>query len=226
MKNILIKNGLVCFEDGIRQSDICLKDGLISGFKPGVEPDEVIDATGLYILPGMIDIHTHLDDTIGKYELADTYKSGSEIAVLNGITTLFNFITQRKGESLNQAIETAKKKAKGNSFCNYGWHLTPTVFDESNWKEIKNYTLNGFRTFKFYTTYRQAGIYSDYDTLDKIFGKLKDYDITFLVHCEDNGIIEEEAAKDYDNSKPFACTLLRPKIAEFRAIRKVIEIAQ
>jgi dihydropyrimidinase len=226
MKSTLIKNGLVCFEDGIRQADIFIQCGKIYSFDSSNNADEIIDATGFYVLPGMIDIHTHLDDTIGKYDLADTYKTGSEIAVLNGITTLFSFITQGKDESLNEAIEKAKKKADGNSFCDYGWHLTPTEFDDSNWKEIFNCIEKGFNTFKFYTTYENAGIYSSYEKLDLVFKKLEKFDLTFLIHCEDNDILKEGLLENYDLSQPFTHSLLRPGIAEFKAIKKVIEVAK
>jgi|WetSurMetagenome_2_1015567.scaffolds.fasta_scaffold04957_2 dihydropyrimidinase len=226
MKSTLIKNGLVCFENGIRKSDIFIRDGKISSFGSQHNADETIDAKGFYVLPGMVDIHTHLDDKIGKYELADTYKTGSEIAVLNGITTLFSFVTQGKDESLNKAIEKAKKKADGNSFCNYGWHLTPTRFDDNNWKGIFNCIEKDFKTFKFYTTYKNTGIFSSYDKLEKIFEKLKNYNLTFLIHCEDNDIIEKESKKNYDLSNPFTHGHLRPKEAEIKAIKKVMEIAK
>jgi dihydropyrimidinase len=226
MKTILIRNGFVCFEEGIRQADIFIRGGKISLLNMQTRADEVIDAKGFYVLPGFIDIHTHLNDMIGKYELADTYKTGSEIAVLNGITTLFTFITQGKNESLTDAIGKAKIKAERNSFCNYGWHLTPTKFDEENWKEIKKNILKGFRTFKFYTTYKQAGIFTNYERLDNIFRQLKEYDLTFLIHCEDNEIVETGYENNYDLSIPFTHTLLRPKEAEIKAIKKVIEIAK
>lgn len=226
MNTVLIKNGLVCFEDGIRQSDIFIRDGKIESFNPNENAEKIIDAAGCYVLPGMIDIHTHLDDTIGKYYLADTYKSGSEIAVLNGITTLFNFITQGKEECLNESIEKAVNKARENSYCNIGWHITPKKFNDEDRKQIKEYIEKGFKTIKLYTTYKNAGIFSDYSQLEYILRELKDYDVTFLIHCEDNNIVEEEYAKDYDFSKPFTHTLLRPKLAEFKAIRKVIDIAE
>jgi len=226
MSILKIKNGLVCFEDGIRRADICIRDGKIVSFDSNETAEKIIDAEGCYVLPGTIDIHTHLDDTIGKYYLADTYKSGSEIAVLNGITTLFNFITQGKNETLNESIEKARNKAKDNSYCNIGWHLTPTSFSENDLEEIKEKISNGYKTIKLYTTYKQAGIFSDYEQLENIFRELKGYDVTFLIHCEDNDIVEDEYAKDYDFSKPFTHTLLRPKLAEFKAIRKVIEIAE
>jgi dihydropyrimidinase len=226
MKSILIKNGLVCFEDGIHQSDIYIRDGKISSIGFQTDADEIIDADGFYVLPGFIDIHTHLDDKIGKYELADTYKSGSEIAVLNGITTLYTFITQGSNETLTDAIKKARSKANGNSFCDYRWHLTPTSFDDKDWKEIYECVEKGFKTFKFYTTYENAGIYSSYESLEKIFEKLKKYNLTYLVHCEDNGIIEKESKNNYDLTKAFSHALLRPKEAEIKAIKKLIIIAK
>jgi len=117
-------------------------------------------------------------------------------------------------------------KAKDNSYCNIGWHLTPTSFSGNDRKDIKEKISKGFKTIKLYTTYKQAGIYTDYIQLENVFNELKDYDVTFLIHCEDNDIVEEESAKDYDFSKPFTHTLLRPKLAEFKAIRKVIELAE
>lgn len=226
MKTTLIKNGLVCFEDGVHRSDIFIQNGKFINADTDIKADEIIDAAGLYVLPGMIDIHTHLDDSIGKYYLADTYKSGSEIAILNGITTLFTFITQGKNESLNQAIEKAKLKSNGNSYCDLMWHLTPTSFDENTWKEIYDFIKKGFKTFKFYTTYENAGIYTSYETLEMIFEKLKNKNLTFLIHCEDNNIIKEEARKNIDFTKAFAHTLLRPKEAEITAIKKLIGIAK
>ncbi|MFA5404111.1 MAG: amidohydrolase family protein [Ignavibacteria bacterium] len=226
MKSILIKNGLVCFEDGIRQADIYIQNGTISSFDSLMDADEIIDASGLYVLPGMIDIHTHLDDTIGKYELADTYKTGSEIAVLNGITTFFTFITQGKDEFLNNAIEKARKKADGNSFCDYGWHLTPTKFEGEDWKEIYECIEKGFKTFKFYTTYEHAGIYSSYERMEKIFEKLRKYNLTFFIHCEDNDIIEKESKKNPNLSKAYSHTFLRPIEAEVKAIKKLVGIAK
>lgn len=226
MKSTLIKKGSVCFEDGIRQADIYIKNGKISSINSQVNADEIIDADGFYVLPGFIDIHTHLDDTIGKYYFADTYKSGSEVAVLNGITTLYTFITQGKNETLTNAIEKARLKANGKSICDYVWHLTPTSFDEKDWKEIYECVEKGFKTFKFYTTYENAGIYSNYERIEKIFERLKEYDLTFLVHCEDNDIIKKETLKNHDLSNPYSHALLRPKEAEVKAIIKLIEIAK
>lgn len=225
MNSILIKNGLVCFEDGVRRADIFIRGEKLSSSFTGSAADETINAEGCYVMPGMIDIHTHLCDKIGNFKLADGYETGTRIAVMNGITSLYNFITQDGNESLKESTEKASVKAKGNSYCDYGWHLTPTIAGEEEFEEAEEAIENGFRTFKFYTTYRNAGLCASYDELEKIFGRLGKHDITFLIHCEDNGIIEAESEKEFDFRKPFTHTLLRPKQAEIKAIGNVINAA-
>ncbi len=225
MNSILIKNGLVCFEDGVRRGDVFIRREKISSSFAGSAADEIINADGCYVMPGMIDIHTHLYDKIGNYNLADGYEAGTKIAVLNGITSLYNFVTQGRNETLKDSIEKARVKAKGKSYCDYGWHLTPTAAGEEKYKEAEEAIENGFKTFKFYTTYRNAGLYTSYNELEKVFAGLGKHDITFLMHCEDNGIIEAESEKEFDFTKPFTHTLLRPKQAEIKAIGNVINAA-
>lgn len=225
MNSILIKNGLVCFEDGMRRGDLFIQGEKISSPRADYAADEIINAEGCYVMPGMIDIHTHLCDKIGSYNLADGYETGTRIAVLNGITSLYNFITQDRNESLKDSIEKASVKAEGNSYCDYGWHLTPTAAGEEKFNETEEAIENGFRTFKFYTTYRNAGLYTSYAELEKIFAELGKHDITFLIHCEDNDLIEAESEKKFDFAEPFTHTLLRPKQAEIKAIGKVINAA-
>ena len=126
-----IRNGKVCFEKTVERADVLVENGRIADV--GVLPDHidgarVIDATRLFVLPGFIDIHTHLDDQIGRFYLADTYESGTRVAVQNGITTLFTFITQTpRDRSLSTAIRSAMGKAMGHCYCDYRWHMTRRI---------------------------------------------------------------------------------------------------
>ena len=172
----------------------------------------------------MMDIHTHVHDKIGGYDLADTYESATKLAILNGITTIYNFITQSPDESLFTAIEKAEQKSKGNLFCNLGWHLTPTKFDAPAWEEINASISKGFTTFKFYTTYKDAGIFTSYEDLKIIAMQLKEKNVTILVHCEDEEILQQNA-KNHDYSNPYSHTLMRPPEAEQAAIEKILQIA-
>jgi dihydropyrimidinase len=225
---VLIRNGKVCFENVIEASDILVENGKIAalGSLPDAIPSaRIIDAKGLFVLPGFIDIHTHLDDQIGRFYLADTYQTGTQVAVQNGVTMIYTFITQGRQERLSEAIANAKAKAAGHCYCDYLWHITPTVFDEDGHREIEKAIQSGFRSIKLYTTYKKAGIFSDYKQIEEVVKRYAPRDAQFLVHCEDEDILSWADAGRLDLSRPFTHSLMRPKEAEIKAIAEVLKIA-
>ena len=198
---VLIRNGKVCFENAIEVADILVENGKITAL--GTLPDAMpsareIDAKGLFVLPGFIDIHTHLDDQGGRFYLADTYQTGTQVAVQNGITTIFTFITQGQHERLSEAIAKAKAKAGGHCYCDYLWHITPTVFDADGHREIEKAIQSGFRSIKLYTTYKKAGIFSDYQQIEEVVKKYAPRGAQFLVHCEDEDVLNRVNASRLD----------------------------
>jgi dihydropyrimidinase len=225
---LLIKNGTLCLEDRVVSGDVLIDSGKIINLFPDETSfhDEIIDATGCYVAPGFIDFHVHLDDRIGPYELADNWLSGSKIAIQNGITSMMNFITQKPRQTLTEAIKTAMRKAEDHSFCDYHWHLTPTSFEKELWPELAEWIEKGFHTVKLYTTYRNSGIFSDYNQIEFLFNKLKSLPVTFLIHCEDDALLSSTKIEPELLTSAFAHTLLRPPEAEFMAIQKIIELAE
>lgn len=224
-----IYNGTVVFRDHLEQIDLLIENERITalGSQNALpEADTCIDASDCYIFPGFIDIHTHLDDMIANKYLADTYKSGSQIALLNGITTFCSFITQKPDETLATAIEAAKSKALGNSYCDYMWHLTPTRFGAMDWEEIENCINNGFNSFKFYTTYRKAGLYTTYDDLENRIKLLNLKGCVALIHCEDDALLEKARQGEHVWQDPLTHSRIRPMEAEVTAIKKIIEISR
>ena len=225
---VLIRNGKVCFENAIEATDILVENGKVAAlgsFPDAIGSARIIDAKGLFVLPGFIDIHTHLDDQIGRFYLADTYQTGTQVAVQNGVTTIFTFITQNHRERLPEAIANAKAKARGHCYCDYMWHITPTVFDKDGYHEIEKAIQSGFRSIKLYTTYKKAGIFSDYKQIEEVVKKLVPRDAQFLVHCEDEDVLNRVDAGRLDLSQPFTHSLLRPKEAEIKAIAEILKIA-
>jgi dihydropyrimidinase len=225
----LIRNGTVHLEGKMLVTDVLVQDGMIADIGKTdyrVEDCQMIDAKGLHVLPGLIDIHTHLDDTIGGYQLADTWASGSEIAAINGITTLCTFITQRQGCSLQESVEKALEKAAGKAYCDHAFHLTPVSFSKGDWAYIEKLLAGGFRTFKFYTTYREAGLMLDYPGLKEALVRIKEMGARALVHCEDEAILSAAGPKVSDRSKAFGHALSRPAQAETEGIKRVLEIIE
>ena len=229
MKDLLIHNAKVCLPDEIINSNIWIQKGLI--YKIDADEKETgniekLDAEGNYLMPGFIDIHTHLDDVIGGYNLADTYHTGTEIALANGITTIYSFVTQGKEESLLKSINKVKEKATGNIFCNVGWHVTPTELTDKNLSQLEALLTKGLKSIKLYTTYKEAGIYSSYNEIKKLAKLAKLYDAVILVHCEDEEVLNQLSNKSYDLTDAFSHTEMRPKEAEIKAVENIITIAK
>lgn len=224
---LLIRNGRVWQEDGFVEADLLIRDGAIAavGTIPDRNADEIIDARGHAVLPGMIDIHTHLDDRIGPYVLADDIASGTRCAVENGITTVGTFVTETAETPLVAALDAMAAKVRGRAHCDVLCHVTPTRFDAGGWRAIDELLERGIRTVKLYTTYREAGICSDYGALEDIFMRLGGRGVRFLVHCEDDAILQRAREVVPDWSSASAHAAARPGRAEVAAIDAVLDRA-
>jgi dihydropyrimidinase len=226
----LIRNGRVAFTDHIEAAaEVLLEGGLITavGHDLGTA-DHVVDATGCYVLPGFIDFHTHVGDRIGDFDLADDYDSGTQIGIMNGITTLCTFVTQGSlgsKETLRDAIRRAQARADGHSHSDVAWHITPTTFEPGDWQDLERLIEAGFRTLKFYTTYRKAGLFTDQARLEELFRRLGRTGARFLVHCEDDELMASVDTSNLDLSKAINHTRLRPEAAEIRTVDALIRLA-
>jgi dihydropyrimidinase len=224
----ILKNGRVVLEDRTVKTDIRIDGGRIAalGDLSAGSGDRVIDATGRWVLPGFIDVHTHLDDRIGAYTLADDYLSGTRCAIINGITTLAAFVTETGEVPLDAAVHRATQKASGRCYCDYWWHLTPIRFDASGWKSIRGLVKRGFRSWKLYTTYRDAGLYLDYDRMGGVFEELAEDQVQFLVHCEDETVLAGVHLTEDEWGRATAHARARPVSAEVIAVREVLSRAE
>ena len=223
---ILVQGGTVWTPDGPRRADVRVVGETIAeigALTPG-RRERVIDAAGLHALPGMIDVHVHVDDTIGRFELADTFATASELAVRTGVTTLAGFVTQRPGETLTEAVERCRARARGRSHCDVAFHLTPTAWPW-DWVEVGELVSAGFTTFKLYTTYREAGLFTPYERLGVVMGRLASLGARLLVHCEDDETLTGVDPSRLDFSDPRAHAALRPERAEIVAVERVLELA-
>ena len=223
----LVRNGRAALPDRLLDADVLVQDGRIAavGRLGDLPADRVLDASGCYVLPGLMDFHTHVDDQIGRFYLADTYESGTRAALLSGITTLCTFVTQGAGESLPTAMARARGKAEGHCHCDVLWHLTPTTFEPADLRALQTLVGAGYRTLKLYTTYKAAGIFASYRRIGELFGRLGPLGARFLVHCEDDEVIAGVDPGRVDLAQARAHTQLRPEAAEVVAIQKVVDLA-
>lgn len=222
----LVRNGRVASEGRVVSADLLLDGGRVSAVGSGLGAAErEIDAKGCFVLPGLIDFHVHVGDRIGRFELADGYESGTRAAVKNGVTTLCAFVTQGPGQSLGDALRAARARAAGACHGDVAWHLTPTRFEESDWTEMEELVRAGYRTFKLYTTYRPAGLFSNAERLEAIFRRLGPLGVRFLLHCEDDALLASVDAGALDLSRPSAHARLRPEAAEVASVEALLALA-
>lgn len=223
----MIRGGTVVTEKGAAHLDVrIVGESVAEVARLSPEQGEtVLDATGLFVLPGMLDVHVHIDDRIGGYELADTFPSASEVAGRTGITTLAGFVTQGSDETLGEAVARCVGRASGRSRCDFTFHVTPTGWPW-DWREVEALVARGFATFKVYTTYREAGLLTDYERLAEVMARIAGLGARLLVHCEDDRTLASVDASRLDPKDPRGHAVLRPESAEVVAVRKVLAIAE
>ena len=125
MFDLLIRNGKVVTPETVLEADVAVQGERIAGLLKTAEPvqaREVIDARGLYVVPGGIDAHVHFDmEFLGQSK--HTFESGTIAAAFGGTTTIIDFAVQYKGQSLREALDNWHKKADGRTAIDYGFHL-------------------------------------------------------------------------------------------------------
>ena len=139
--NILIKNGTIVTSTQAFNADIFISEGKIVQLRESLnilEPiDKTIDASGKLIFPGGIDPHVHMHLPTAAGYSADDFETGSKAAFLGGTTTLLDFVTPQKGQSLIGALIDRKSEAD-KSFCDYSFHVSPIEWNRNTEQEIKD----------------------------------------------------------------------------------------
>ena len=129
----LFKGGTVVSGGGVRRGDLLVENEKVAalGRNLKAEADRVIDVSGCYLFPGFVDAHTHFDLEVAGTVTADGFASGSRAALRGGTTTVIDFACPDKGESLHSGLERWRKKADGQTFCDYGFHMTIDDWNEA-----------------------------------------------------------------------------------------------
>src|SRR6059036_2199064 len=132
MGRTLIKNGTVVTATDQYKGDVLIEDEKITVIGSALEmtADKVIDAAGKYVLPGGIDVHTHLDMPFGGATSADDFETGTRAAAFGGTTTIVDFAIQYRGQTLHHAWEEWTRKAEGKAVVDYGFHMIITDLND------------------------------------------------------------------------------------------------
>ena len=226
--NILIKNGILVNPEGSGPADVLTKDDIISIVSPvslNYDADRVIDAAGMYILPGGIDPHVHMHLPSAAGHSSDDFNSGSRAALFGGTTTIIDFVTPEKGDPLPVALEKRMKEAES-SLTDFSFHVSPVEWRNSTPDEIKECIMMGVTSFKVYMAYKKT-IGLDDDDLLKVMKAVGKAGGTVTVHCEEGDEIEKLRDQYFRNdpANPLCHALSRPAELEASAVHKAIRLA-
>src|SRR5579859_4889990 len=152
----IIRNGSVVTAADTYVADVAIANGKIAAIGtdlPTQNVSRVLDATNRLVLPGGIDVHTHLDMPFGGTTSADDFETGTRAAAFGGTTTLIDFAIQYKGQPLRQAFDTWMSKAAGKAVCDYAFHCIVTDVSGGQLAEMNDLVREGVTSFKLFMAY-------------------------------------------------------------------------
>ena len=212
MGKTLIQGGTVVTAIEQMEADVLIDDGKVVallGREHTVATDEVIDATDKLVMPGGIDVHTHMELPFGGTNASDTFETGTRAAAWGGTTTIVDFALQTKGQSAMEGWEIWMEKASGNCAIDYGFHMITGDINDQTLKEMELLVREGVTSFKMFMAYPGV-FYSDDGQIVRAMQKAEEDGATICMHAE-NGIAIDvlvEQALDRGETDP---PLSRPR---------------
>ncbi|MGA8868342.1 MAG: amidohydrolase family protein, partial [Candidatus Sulfotelmatobacter sp.] len=152
----IIAKGRVVTATDTYPADVAITDGRIAAIGkdiPQQNTTKVLDASGKLVLPGGIDVHTHLDMPFGGTTSADDFETGTRAAAFGGTTTLIDFAIQYKGQPLRKAFDTWMEKAAKKAVCDYAFHCIVTDISNGQLQEMNSLVGEGVTSFKLFMAY-------------------------------------------------------------------------
>ncbi|MCR4961485.1 MAG: dihydropyrimidinase [Lachnospiraceae bacterium] len=214
---IIVKDGMVVNSKEVIKKDLYIEDEKFCAPFCG-EPDEIIDASGKYIFPGVIDVHTHIEQESDVDKTCDDYAEGTRAAVSGGTTSVIIFAVQKKGtlpmDIIRERMESAAKKA----ICDYSFHIQLTDINETVLSQLKEIVEMGITSVKIYMA--GLGFVINQPNILKLLQMSKELGFVVEVHAESEELIESYRSKlvaDGKTQMPYYA-MSRPEICEVTAI--------
>src|SRR5260370_9790851 len=196
MSSTLIKNGTVVTADRTFPADILIDGEKIRDIAPSLPAEQaggVIDATGMLLLPGGIDVHTHLDMPFGVTTSCDDFEPGTRAAAFGATTTLIDFAIQAKGTKMRDALDTWWKKADGRASIDYGLHIIVTDLGEAWLEDMDSLVAEGVASFKLFMAYPGVLMVDD-ATIFQALSRTAKNGALICMHAENGGGLRSNLA--------------------------------
>jgi len=230
----LIRGGTVVSSTGASAADVlidgekvaALLDPAVTGEIAGMA-ERVIDAAGRYVIPGGVDVHTHLDMPFGGTFSCDDFETGTRAAAWGGTTTIVDFAVQRKGASLRETLDTWHAKAAGKASIDYGFHMIVSDVNSQTLKEMDAVGGEGVTSFKMFMAYPGVFYATDGEILQAM-QRASGNGAMIMMHAENGIAIDVLAAQALaaGRTAPGWHGRTRPPELEAEATARAIRLAQ
>src|SRR5271169_257003 len=226
----IIGNGSVVTATDTYVADVAIADGKIAAIGkdlPRQNAKQVLDASGKYVFPGGIDVHTHLDMPFGGTTSADDFETGTRAAAFGGTTTLIDFAIQYKGQALRQAFDTWMSKAASKAVCDYAFHCIVTDVSGGQLSEMNDLVHEGVTSFKLFMAYPGVFMLDDGSIFKALQTTSKNGGMVCM-HAENGSAIDVIVQQALAEGKraPKYHALTRPTTAEAEAVGRAIALAE
>jgi len=224
MTRTVIHGGKIVTSLEVTQSDILIENGVIQDIQPNLVIDDAkqINATGMLVLPGGLDVHTHMPWPTGAFISTDTFASGSRAAAFGGVTTVIDFAIPEENESLRSALDLKRLEAIKEAWVDYSFHVNIRGDVNSKFEEIPALVEEGFPSFKVFMAYEGFRL-PDADLL-RVLKTVKDAGGMVNVHAENGPLADYLTAEliRHGNKALSYYPQARPVICEVEAVSRLL----
>ena len=228
----LISNGTVVTAEGSYAADVLVDGETIAAVGRDLEAvagpfDRTIDATGKYVIPGAIDVHTHMELPFGGTFAKDTFETGTRAAAWGGTTTIIDFAVQSRGQPLREGLDAWRAKAEGNCAVDYGFHMIMSDVNDDSLAEMDQLVAEGVPDFKLFTAYPGV-FFSDDGAIFRAMQRTAKNGGLIMMHAENGLAIDVVAAENFaaGRTDPIWHGMSRYPIFEGEARNRVIRLAE
>lgn len=228
--DLLIKGGTVVTAQGSYPADVAVSNGRIAAIckDMDVPADQTVDASGKLVLPGALDVHTHMAMPFGGTVSADSYLSGTRAAACGGVTTIFDYPVQHKGETILGLIRSKREVLEREACVDYAFHCCITNLNGGEiLDEMEQAVKEGITSFKCFLVYKKEGMMVDDGILTTLLLRAKELGAMINVHAENPDLIDYYTAKFLKEGKtsPWYHYLSRPEFVEAEADKRVVHFS-
>lgn len=228
--DLLIKGGTVVTAKESFIADVAVKDGKIVeiGKDLPVEAEKVVDAKGKLVIPGALDVHTHMAMPFGGTVSADSYLSGTRAAACGGVTTIFDYPVQHKGQTILGLCGEKNDVLAREACVDYAFHCCITDLNGGTiLDEMEEAVKKGITSFKCFLVYKKENMMVDDATLTRLLLRAKELGAMINVHAENPDLIDLYTEKFLKEGKTSAWYhyLSRPEFVEAEADKRAVHWA-